>query len=101
MLHFHSSVTAGSAFLIRARICESISPRQPLSSLILSSINRDGDSARDVLVFFFFSISNSIYRFNVFSFCAATVNSHSYKLELFHFWLAPRGKMPHFLKEIV
>src|SRR6185436_7222477 len=42
-LHFHSSTTSGSACLINARSRESILPRQSPSSLILSSISRDGD----------------------------------------------------------
>src|SRR4249920_3661983 len=42
-LHFHSSTTSGSACLMRVRIRESVSPRQSLSSLILASINSDGD----------------------------------------------------------
>src|SRR3989442_8785939 len=44
-LHFHSSATSGSAFLIRARSRESISPLQSPSSSILASISSDGDSA--------------------------------------------------------
>src|SRR5712672_719588 len=42
-LHFHSSTTSGSACLMSARSRESISPRQSSSSLILASINSDGD----------------------------------------------------------
>src|SRR4051812_5650271 len=42
--HFHSSMTSGSAFLMRLRIRASISPRQSLSSLILESISREGES---------------------------------------------------------
>src|SRR5215510_10238828 len=42
-LHFHSSTTSGSACLINVRSRESILPRQSPSSLILSSIIRDGD----------------------------------------------------------
>src|SRR5262249_35039151 len=38
-LHFHSSITSGSACLMRIRIKASISPRQSLSSLILASIS--------------------------------------------------------------
>src|SRR3989449_9434478 len=44
-LHFHSSVTPGSASLIRARSRESISPLQSPRSSILASISSDGDSA--------------------------------------------------------
>src|SRR5882762_1769217 len=44
-LHFHSSVTSGSAFLIRARSRESISPLQSPRSSILASMSADGDSA--------------------------------------------------------
>src|SRR5258706_3114509 len=44
-LHFPSSVTPGSASLIRARIRESISPLQSPRSSILASISSDGDSA--------------------------------------------------------
>src|SRR5690242_8207740 len=44
-LHFHSSVTSGSASLIRARSRESISPLQSPRSSILASISSDGDSA--------------------------------------------------------
>src|SRR6185436_16541818 len=42
-LHFHSSTTSGSACLINVRSLASIVPRQSFSSLILSSINCDGD----------------------------------------------------------
>src|SRR5438105_15601181 len=42
-LHFHSSTIWGSACLINVRSLESILPRQSPSSLILSSIIRDGD----------------------------------------------------------
>src|SRR5205823_420337 len=42
-LHFHSSTTSGSACLINVRSRESVLPRQSPSSLILSSISRDGD----------------------------------------------------------
>src|SRR5215471_19650831 len=42
--HFHSSTTSGSACRIKARIRESVSPRQSPSSLIRPSIIRDGDS---------------------------------------------------------
>src|SRR5262249_32849286 len=51
--HFHSSVTFGSACLIRERFRESVSPRQSPSSLILASINRDGDSPLCEVSFFF------------------------------------------------
>src|SRR5262245_4101763 len=43
-LHFHSSITSGSACLMRTRSRASISPRQSLSSLILASISREGES---------------------------------------------------------
>src|SRR5262245_18946386 len=43
-LHFHSSITSGSASLMRVRTRASVSPRQSLSSLILASISREGDS---------------------------------------------------------
>src|SRR5246127_1093522 len=43
-LHFHSSTTSGSACLIRARSLERVWPRQSPSSLILNSINCEGDS---------------------------------------------------------
>src|SRR5271165_1374831 len=43
-LHFHSSTTSGSACLMRMRIRASVSPRQPLSSLILASISSVGES---------------------------------------------------------
>src|SRR4051812_20671904 len=42
--HFHSSTTSGSACLMRARTRASVSPRQSLSSLILESISREGES---------------------------------------------------------
>ena len=38
-LHFHSSITSGSACLMRIRTRASVSPRQSLSSLILASIS--------------------------------------------------------------
>src|SRR6266404_721514 len=41
--HFHSSITSGSASLMRARIRASVSPRQSLSSLILASISSEGE----------------------------------------------------------
>src|SRR5437899_7218205 len=43
-LHFNSSTTSGSACLMRIRIRASVSPRQSLSSLILASIRREGES---------------------------------------------------------
>src|ERR1700716_1502698 len=43
-LHFHSSTTSGSACLMRVRTRASVSPRQSLSSLILASISREGES---------------------------------------------------------
>src|SRR6266581_4607122 len=43
-LHFHSSTTSGSACLMRIRTRASVSPRQSLSSLILASISREGES---------------------------------------------------------
>src|SRR5947209_18728851 len=43
-LHFHSSITAGSACLMRARMRASASPRQSPSSLILASISREGEA---------------------------------------------------------
>src|SRR3546814_14175098 len=43
-LHFHSSTTSGSACLMRARTRASVSPRQSLSSALLASINREGES---------------------------------------------------------
>src|ERR1700716_3391654 len=43
-LHFHSSTTSGSACLMRLRTRASVSPRQSLSSLILASISREGES---------------------------------------------------------
>src|SRR5262250_1102206 len=52
--HFHSSTTPGSASLISERIRESVSPRQSPSSLILASIERDGDLAFPDASFFFF-----------------------------------------------
>src|SRR5262245_5323240 len=41
--HFHSSTTSGAACLMRRRMRASISPRQSPSSLILASINADGE----------------------------------------------------------
>jgi hypothetical protein len=38
-LHFHSSTTSGSAWVIKARSRESISPRQSPNSTILASIS--------------------------------------------------------------
>src|SRR5207248_7975118 len=43
-LHFNSSTTSGSACLMSIRIRASVSPRQSLSSLILASIRREGES---------------------------------------------------------
>src|SRR3954454_20041981 len=43
--HFHSSTTSGSACLISARTCESVSPRQSPSSWIRSSICSEGFSS--------------------------------------------------------
>src|SRR5450631_3734875 len=50
-LHFHSSITSGSARLMRARTWESILPLQSSSSLILASISREGDSPLVVALF--------------------------------------------------
>src|SRR5262249_11098426 len=41
--HFHSSTTSASACLMTFRIRASVSPRQSLSSLILSSISCEGE----------------------------------------------------------
>src|SRR6059058_1859008 len=41
--HFHSSITSGSAALIRARRRASISPRQSPSASIFASISSDGE----------------------------------------------------------
>src|SRR5690242_7601561 len=49
--HFHSSTTSGSACLIRPRNLARVSPRQSPSSLILASINCDGDSPFSAGVF--------------------------------------------------
>src|SRR6185437_283022 len=43
--HFHSSTTSGSACLMSIRTRASVSPRQSPSSLILASINWEGESA--------------------------------------------------------
>src|SRR6266581_8290779 len=43
-LHFHSSITSGSACLMSVRTRASVSPRQSPSSLILASISREGES---------------------------------------------------------
>src|ERR1700680_972790 len=51
-LHFHSSTTSGSAFLMSARTWESILPLQSSSSLIRASISREGDLPLGVALFF-------------------------------------------------
>src|SRR6266511_3955581 len=56
-LHFTSSTTAGSACLMRVRSQESVSPRQSPSSLILASINSDGDPGFCGAAFFTTSLS--------------------------------------------
>src|ERR1700722_20936239 len=48
--HFHSSTTSGSASLMRARTCASVTPRQSSSSLILASIRREGDASFEPVV---------------------------------------------------
>src|SRR5258705_3266688 len=59
-LHFHSSTTSGSACLMRFRTRASVSPRQSLSSLILPSISREGESppvpSFEPLFFFFMGV---------------------------------------------
>src|SRR6266516_6491389 len=59
-LHFHSSTTSGSACLMRVRSRESVSPRQSPSSLILASINSDGDPGFCGALFFTTSLSYHI-----------------------------------------
>src|SRR5205823_9452719 len=59
-LHFTSSTTSGSASLMRARSRESVSPRQSPSSLILASINSDGDPGFCGALFFTTSLSYHI-----------------------------------------
>src|SRR5437667_2864802 len=59
-LHFHSSTTSGSVCLMRVRSRESISPRQSPSSLILASINSDGDPGFCGALFFTTSLSYHI-----------------------------------------
>src|SRR5947209_7654629 len=58
--HFHSSTTSGSACLTRVRSRESVSPRQSPSSLILASINSDGDPGFCGALFFTTSLSYHI-----------------------------------------
>src|SRR6266487_2801859 len=57
-LHFRSSTTSGSACLMRVRSRESVSPRQSPSSLILASINSDGDPGFCGALFFTTSLSH-------------------------------------------
>src|SRR6266516_4828677 len=59
-LHFHSSTTSGSACLMTVRSRESVSPRQSPSSLILASINSDGDPGFCGALFFTTSLSYHI-----------------------------------------
>src|SRR5216110_3120452 len=54
VLHFHSSVTSGSAALIRARSRDSISPLQSPRPAILASMSTEGDSAVFDGLFFMF-----------------------------------------------
>src|SRR5438552_4800311 len=42
-LHFHSSITSGSACLMRIRTRASVWPRQSVSSLILASISAEAE----------------------------------------------------------
>src|SRR5450756_3104101 len=56
-LHFHSSITSGSACLISGRTWASVLPRQSLNSLIRASINRDGDSLLVVAVVAVFAVA--------------------------------------------
>src|SRR4051794_16497846 len=68
-LHFHSSITSGSASLIRLRTRASVSPRQSLSSSILASISLEGEPPFPfseplflffmVVVAFFMAVPNS------------------------------------------
>src|ERR1700728_3851964 len=60
--HFHSSTTSGQASMMRLRTRASVSPRQSLSSLILASISREGESPpfgsfAPVLLFFMVAVA--------------------------------------------
>src|SRR5262245_6152866 len=59
-LHFHSSITSGSACLMSIRTRASVSPRQSPSSLILASMSREGESppspSFEPLLIFFMAI---------------------------------------------
>src|ERR1700678_663476 len=54
-LHFHSSTTSGSAFLMSLRIRLRVSPRQSASSAILFEMSSDADGTWLTPDFFMFS----------------------------------------------
>src|SRR5207302_1885832 len=56
-IHFHSSTTSGSAFLISVRILPRVAPRQSPSSAILFEMSSDADLPWLVPDFFMFSSS--------------------------------------------
>src|SRR5258705_10829092 len=56
-IHFHSSMTSGSASLISLRILRRVSPRQSPSSAILFEMSFDADSPWLAPDFFMFSSS--------------------------------------------
>src|SRR5438132_11742906 len=51
-IHFHSSTTSGSAFLMSVRILLRVCPRQSPSSAILFEISSDADRSRLASDFF-------------------------------------------------
>src|SRR5665213_3427211 len=53
-IHFHSSTTSGSAFLMSVRILLRVSPRQSPSSAILSEMSSDADRSWFASDFFMF-----------------------------------------------
>src|SRR5438132_2845756 len=57
LIHFHSSTTSGSAFLMSLRILLRVSPRQSPSSAILFEMSSDADWPWLASDFFMFSSS--------------------------------------------
>src|SRR5471030_1000278 len=56
-IHFHSSTTSGSAFLMRSRILLRVAPRQSPSAAILFEMSSDADGPWLAPNFFMFSSS--------------------------------------------
>src|SRR6267142_170720 len=71
-IHFHSSTTSGSAFLMSMRILLRVSPRQSPSSAILFEVSSDAGCPWLAPDFFMFSS----WKFQIYFICKTVEDSH-------------------------